>query len=140
MSTPHIIMYIRFVVPQFCDTARAEFGFFRAAYALARFKEPQYEPWYQAELARELAWFDDHLDVPDRLNFRASRHRRLWGVCWFDPSAGEHINRARYICWLLGELGLATKQIRLHRPGRIIWRDAHQVVAAPGRDMPSAFH
>lgn len=75
--------------------------------------------------------------------FRTSRHFRrrnpVYGICWFDPDAGEAINRAHYCAWLIGEGGLPVRSIHTMRQREIIWGDAHQIVAKPMEDLPRAF-
>lgn len=61
------------------------------------------------------------------LRRRRSRH----GQCWFRPQAVEHIARAHYIAWLLGEAGCFCEPVRARWPGVILYRDAYQVVAQP---------
>ena len=129
---------MRFVVPAWCDEAATEFGIFHFAYDVAR--HDRTPCWIRAELGRELAWFGRSLDVPDRLARRFRRRRTIRGVCWFRPEAGEHIARARYMGWLMSEAGCPVEQIRTRYPGEVIWRDAHQIVARPGADVPRAFH
>lgn len=96
--------------------------------------------WLRKELRGELDWFDEYLDVSDRL-WRTFRGRgTIYGVCWFRPEADEAIRRALYATWLMEEAGTPTREIRAWQPGEIMWRDPLQIVAKPPRDIPRGFH
>ena len=125
-------MYIRFVSPWRCVRARAETGLFGPAYSAAR--AASVEPWMRAEIRRSLDWFSLHLAVPWDLS-RCGRN----GVCWFRDQAGRHVSEARYLAWLIGEAGLPIAELRMDRPGTVIWQDDHQVVALPERNHPRLF-
>ncbi|MCP5076197.1 MAG: hypothetical protein GY947_23245 [Rhodobacteraceae bacterium] len=132
-------MYIRFVVPVFRRDSRAEAGIFYWAYWV-RNTDHFSERWLRDELAQELRWFDDNLPVPERLVMRFRRRNPIHGICWFCPEASEHINRARYISWLMNEAGAPVREVHAENPGQIIWRDPYQVVSKSETETPSAFH
>ena len=123
-------MFIRFISPHWDDFARTRSGFFGPAYA--RRCSAHTPDWIADELSRELRWFCDRLAVPERLAKPTGRDWRN-GDCWFRDSAAEHISRARYVCWLLGETGMPITELRARRPGTVLWRDDHQVVALADR-------
>lgn len=130
-------MYIRFVIPEWDAACRAELGIFHGVFrALHR---PSDSPdWLREELRREYDWFNAQLAIPEALHLRAGRHSWRPGICWFRPEAREHIARARYMAWLLRELGQPVREIRARRPGTVFWRDPHQVVVA-AEAVPRAF-
>lgn len=130
-------MYFRFVTATHDAHARAERGIFGDAYALAR--DERVNPWVRDALWRELRWFDDHVAVPCRLRRTFRRRGTIHGICWFRPEADEAIGRARYAGWLMTEAGVPVAEIRTADPGELIWQDAVQVVARPGRHVPVAF-
>ncbi|MDJ1006917.1 MAG: hypothetical protein QNJ13_03755 [Paracoccaceae bacterium] len=133
-------MYIRFVTQRRDTRARAEVGFFEPAAALEARCRRAGDPWQVREIGRELRWFAANLAVPDRFTVQAPRRRGARnGVCWFRDSAPEHVSRARYVAFLLGEVGIAVEELRSKRPGTILWSDRHQIVALPGRDHPRVF-
>jgi len=130
-------MYMRFVVPEWCDQAGTECGFFAEAYRIAR--DETLPDWLRDCVRAELDWFGRCLDVPRQLNRTFRRRGTVHGVCWFRPEAGEHISRARHMGWLMTEAGCPVEEIRTRYPGEVIWRDAAQIVARPGADVPRAF-
>jgi len=132
-------MYIRYVLPWRDPDSRVEAGFFRAAYDVAK-AEGRVADWIRSELRRELDWFNAELPVPQRMWRTFRRRRPIFGICWFRPEADEAIGRARYAGWLMTEAGLPVREVRVGRPGEVIWLDDYQVVAKPGPGLPVAFH
>ena len=131
-------MFIRFVSPHWDARSRSHAGFFGPAYEASR--SPRVSDWQRAELARELDWFADNLDVPHVLCVSTGHRQHRNGVCWFRDSAGDHVSRARYVAWLLGENGLPVEELHADHPGTMIWGDRHQVVALRDRRAPYAYH
>ena len=66
-----------------------------------------------------------------------SRSRRRYAqpkaVCWFKPTAHEHIARIRELQALLEICGVGTKMLRTNRPGYAVYEDEYQVAAEPFR-------
>ncbi|MBM7067783.1 hypothetical protein [Actibacterium sp. 188UL27-1] len=91
-------------------------------------------------MRRELDWFNDNLDEPNRLWLRPNRKGEQAGICWFRPTAREHIARAHYMAWLLQEMDVPIQTLRLREPGPLLWEDEHQVVAIVPRDLPRVHH
>lgn len=131
-------MYIRFVWPVRHDVCRTHPGFFFAS-AYARYPRDARD-WRVRELQAEIAWFGEHLAVPGRLRIPAGRHGPRWGVCWFRDDAAEHVSRARYVAWLLTDLGVPIEEWRSPRPGTRVWEDRHQIVALPEREPVIRVH
>ena len=100
------------------------------AYAVTR--DETLPEWLRDGMREELVWFGRRLDVPGQLTRTFRRRGTIHGVCWFRPEACEHITRARHMGWLMGEAGRPVEEIRTRHPGEVIWRDAAQVVPAPG--------
>jgi hypothetical protein len=98
------------------------------------------QEWVYRELRRELQWFDERLEVPERIFRRLGRHDFRSGICWFQPGAREHINRARYVAWLMSEQGTCVETIKTDCVGPVIWQDNHQLVAIASKAVPRAFH
>lgn len=124
-------MYIRFVTSVWSDDCRTHLGFFHAIHGARHRHGP--DDWRVRELGRQYAWFCHRLAVPDTLARKVGRHGARRGVCWFRDSAGEHVSRARYACWLIEDMGLPIRELRSDRPGTRIWQDDHQVVAITDR-------
>lgn len=138
ISGPRVIarlqfMYIRFVCAQRSTRARAEVGLFRSAYRDIDWGSAS-DCWIRDEIDRSLQWFDTYLDAPNVVT-RCGRD----GICWFRDSAARHVSEARYLARLLTEAGHPIAELRMDRPGTVIWSDAHQVVALPERDHPCLF-
>lgn len=123
-------MYIRFAQEARDPVCRVAPGLFHACHRL-----PPYDggDWRHRELSRVIHWFGDRLDTPDMLSLPAGRFGPRRGVCWFRDEAAEHVSQARYMAWLMGEIGVPLRELRAHRPGTEIWRDDFQVVVVPER-------
>ncbi len=131
-------MYIRFVVSERDVPTGVETGFFCGVSAI-KYRTHAADDWLRSEVERELGWFNENLDTPDRLTRSAGRRGNVHGVCWFRANAVEAISRARYVGWLLEEAGIAVREIRCRHPSEIIWYDDQQAVAKPARGHPRAF-
>lgn len=131
------IMYIRFAQTRRDPLCRVAPGVFQASHRLPRFDRTD---WRHHEISRLYGWFNEHLEVPDRLAARVGRHGPRYGVCWFDDGARDHISEARYLAWLLSEIGIPIEELRSPRPGVPIWQDAHQVVVIPERGAQVTIH
>ncbi|MEL6209554.1 MAG: hypothetical protein AAFR44_05105 [Pseudomonadota bacterium] len=130
-------MFTRFVIGFHSPLARAEAGFFHAAYAV---RDNGTQPaWLRQEVARQLTWYNRHLPVPGRLCREFRRRGTIWGICWFRPEAKEAIARAHYTAWLMEEGGEPVRRLMTEAPGELLWRDAMQVVTKPPKMMPRAF-
>ncbi len=129
-------MFIRFVAPDRDIRARTERGLFGPAYETRRRFTPRDAPWQVHEIHRLLIWFDRHLDAPDRFTVQQGRTKgQRNGVCWFRDSADRHVSQARYLGFLLGEMGVPIREHRAAHPGTVLWEDAQQVVALPERRL-----
>jgi hypothetical protein len=125
-------MFIRFVTANVIRQLRVEAGVFTVAYAVARESfVPEHE---RSRLAELLAWFDSNLRVPKRLtrSRRSCDHR---AICWFKPSAKEHISQMRELVWILENNLVFIRMIRARHPGYVVYEDEAQVAAEPFRDL-----
>ncbi|QJF50838.1 hypothetical protein [Roseobacter ponti] len=124
-------MFIRFETEVRDPCSRTNEGIFCAAGDVL-FDGPHATlSWQISELLRLRDWFNTHLNCPDRLWYRPGRRGEISGVCWFRDTAGDHVTRARYMAWLLNDVGCGVVERRARRPGRILWEDVHQIVASP---------
>ena len=130
-------MYIRFAQTERDPAIRAAPGVFQAAHHLPAFDR---HDWRHHEIRRLYRWFNERLDVPDRLSCRMSRYGPRHGICWFRDEAGAFVNEARYLAWLLSDVGVPVRELRSPCPGVEIWRDAAQVVVVPDRNAPITLH
>ena len=125
-------MFIRFVTANVIRQLRVEAGVFTVAYAVARESfVPEHE---RSRLAELLAWFDSNLRVPKRLtrSRRSCDHR---AICWFKPSAKEHISQMRELVWILENNLVFIRMVRARHPGYVVYEDEAQVAAEPFRDL-----
>jgi hypothetical protein len=123
-------MYIRFESTTLRDAASRGFAGIFSAYGVLRDQSEFAEGWQMQQLNEIYDWFNNHLDRPTRLNWR-SRRARVAGLCWFRAEATTHIEQARYMAWLITDLGLPIRQRISATPGRLLWHDDHQIVATP---------
>jgi hypothetical protein len=124
-------MYVRFVTAQQHSDTGVHMGIFQTRILLRAVG--QLPAWDEARLAELKAWFNDHLEKPERV----ARSRRPNGhhaaVSWFKASAHEHIAHARELAALLEQHGIPTRMLTTDRPGYIVYEDEFQVAAEPFR-------
>ncbi len=130
-------MFIRFAQTRRDPVCRVAPGVFQAFHRLPPFDR---DDWRHHEVRRLYDWFNSNLDMPGRLFIRAGRHGPRHGVCWFTDAAHEHVSEARYLAWLLNDIGVPIDELRSPRPGVPIYRDAHQIVVVPERDAAITLH
>ena len=117
-------MYIRFQTGVRCHYTGRSLGIF---YAAGQVQDRCTVPEYLTEPLRDsLVWFNNNLKVPRRDTIP----RKC--LFWFDCGNAEVLGRV----WeLIGWLRMSDVYV-IHRkcryPGKIIYRDDHQVAAIPG--------
>ena len=123
--------YIRFQTNLKCQRFPGSLGIFYAAHEFVRIKShPDYV--YQT-LETSFDWFNENLIVP-RL-----RERHWRAVFWFRSESYQFVTSIWPIVVLLNELGVHVHKVRSDTPGRIIYADAHQIAAIPGRYIPRRY-
>ena len=110
-----------------------EIGIFTAAYALQR--EGALTPPDHATLDEQLAWFERTLRLPQTVCVPRPRWGSKPAAFWFTPSATEAVARARALAALLDAHGHDIHVLRTAQPGLVLYRDEHQVLAVPFRDV-----
>ena len=131
MSLP---IYVRMVIPKKIDGFDARAGIFNAAYDLKY--RPDVDQVSLNVLLDLLAWFEDHLDEPEKF----SRTKNDWhkdftrGISWFKPTADQYIQRLWALKSHLEEWGYNIDVLKTTRPGRIVYEDEFQIVADPFSD------
>jgi hypothetical protein len=92
-------MFLRFIVDEVDQSRRVPAGVFVVAYRLRDARTPPRSD--HQDLLEVLRWFGENLDTPNRFtrSGRASGSSR--GICWFRPSAHEHIRNARELARLI---------------------------------------
>ncbi|MBV9924865.1 MAG: hypothetical protein JOZ96_07620 [Acidobacteria bacterium] len=129
-------MYLRFVTAEIDRASRVETGVFSAAYDL--YYGEELTAYEKAWLRDIFDWFDEYLKEPTRFR-RYSRSSRRTGrrsaVCWFKPTAREHLARLHEMVFVLEENGVPVRHIKSPKVGYVVYEDEHQVVAEPVADI-----
>jgi hypothetical protein len=127
--------FIRFVGAEIDPRSQVAAGLFCAASRLRRMDDfPDYEC---DALAALRDWFNVHMDSPfDHLR-RESRYQRA--ICWFKPTAREHIARARELIAILERHDVLIWTIKSRRTGYVHYEDEAQVFAEPYHDVRLLF-
>ena len=120
-------MYIRFYSGEIDAESQVSAGFFSAAYELLC---ADALPDYEYDALKELQyWFRDYLDSPfDHLPHSECYDR---AVCWFKPTAHEHLARAWEMVAILERNDIWIWTIKAPRVGYIQYEDEVQVLALP---------
>ena len=120
--------YLRFAVRQ----ASGEMvGLFQSS-ALVK-EDPGVPPAALSQARRTFRWFNRHLAVPQRLPTSA--------VCWFRADATDCVDRVRTLVEVYRLAGHTVWMLATRSPGRVVYRDDHQVAAIPHggrRPVPTA--
>ena len=127
-------MFLRFVTAEIDPDSGVEAGVFVAAYRLWYSDGlPDYEDERLGDL---IDWFNLNLRRPSRFS---KSSRRWWrpgrAICWFRPTAREHLARVHEMAGILEENGVLVRQVKSPRVGYVVYEDEHQVVAEPFADM-----
>jgi hypothetical protein len=120
-------MFIRFVSAVIDEGSQVAAGLFCASSDL---RWSQGLPDYEFEAITELRdWFNEHMASPfDHL----PRDRRYdQAVCWFKPTAREHIARAWELVAILERNDVLIWTIKAQRIGYVYYEDEVQVFARP---------
>jgi hypothetical protein len=125
-------MYIRFVIGVVDPDSGAETGIFQTLTELLDHEDiPAHT---RDELHGVRDWFRRNLKAPRRLNRSRRPHRIPKAICWFKPTAIEHIEKARSIVQALQELGVDVRMLKTNNPGYIVYQDEFQIAAEPFAD------
>ena len=122
-------MFIRFVSGEIDQDSHVFAGLFCAAYDLNG-----YVTKYEVEGLRELQkWFDINLESPLKHLPRYYSYERA--VCWFKPTAREHLARAWEMAMILERHDILIWTIKARRTGYVYYEDDAQVFAEPFNDV-----
>ncbi|SRR6266446_5543230 len=124
-------MFIRFVSCEIDERSCVSAGLFCAA---SRLRWADDLPEYEFDAMTELKnWFDVHLESPFDHLPHANRYERA--VCWFKPTAREHLARAWELITILERNDIWIWTIRSRRTGYVNYEDEVQVFARPYDDV-----
>jgi hypothetical protein len=121
-------MLVRFVTTEIDECSQVAAGIFCAAY---RLRDRDDLPYYEHEVLLDvLRWFDLYLERPWRFS-RTLRPRLRIAICWFRPSATEHIRKTWEMASVLENNDVPIRMLKTDCPGYIVYEDDYQVVAEP---------
>ena len=125
-------MFIRFVSGEIHEDSLVSAGLFIAASDLLYDPLlPEYEYFPLREL---MDWFNEHLEDPYEYRLRTAwRARRA--ICWFKPTAREHLSRAWQMAAILERNDVFIRMIKIERVGRIFYEDEAQILAEPSYNI-----
>jgi hypothetical protein len=86
-------MFIRFVSAEIDEDSLVSVGLFTAALELLY--DPVLPDYDYYPLRELMDWFNEHLKDP--FEYRMRRWRAPRAICWFKPTAHEHLSRAWYM-------------------------------------------
>ena len=122
-------MFLRFIVDELHQSSLAPAGVFVVAY---RLRDEQTLPRIDhQDLLGLLRWFAENLDTPNRFTKSGRVGGSSRGICWFRPSAHEHIRKARELARLIDRYSIWVHTIKTRHPGYVVFEDEHQIVAEP---------
>jgi hypothetical protein len=120
-------MYVRFIV--LTPGRRPAPGLFRSGFHPD--DDPALPNWIRQAAREHYAWFNVNLAVPRRFTAVSRRRHVDAGICWFKPTAREHIARARELALLIAEADHPTAMLTTRHLGQVLYRDDVQIVAKP---------
>lgn len=125
------VMFIRFVSGEIDESSHVAAGLFCAA---AELRWSDGLPDYEFDALVELRdWFNDNLKSPsDYLPTRDGYER---AICWFKPTAHEHLARAWELVAILERNDILIWTIKSRKAGYIHYEDDAQVFAEPYYDV-----
>ena len=124
--------FIRFVSGEIDEDSHVSAGLFTAAHDLL--EEPALPDDEYFALRDVMDWFNQHLKGPFRYRLRAA-WRAERAICWFKPTAQEHLSRAWEMTEILERNDVFIRTIKVERPGYILYEDEAQILAEPFADI-----
>jgi hypothetical protein len=121
-------MFMRFISGEIHEDSLVSAGLFIAASDLL--DDPLLPEYEHFQLRQLMDWFDEHLEDPYEYRLRAAwRARRA--ICWFKPTAREHLSRAWQMAAILERNNVFIRMIKRESVGRIFYEDEAQILAEP---------
>jgi hypothetical protein len=124
-------MFIRFVSSEIDEDSHVAAGLFCAASELLHTESL---PPYELEALVELRdWFKIHLESPLHHLPRTGSYELA--ICWFKPTAREHLARAWELVTILERNDVLIWTIKSRTTGRVYYEDEAQVFAVPSHEV-----
>ncbi|SRR6266404_752559 len=124
-------MFMRFVSSEVDEDSHVSAGLFCAA---SQLRSADAVPEYEFDALTELReWFNVHLESPFDHLPRTGRYERA--ICWFKPTAREHLARAWEMIAILERNDVLIWTIRSRKTGYVYYEDDAQVFAEPFDDV-----
>jgi hypothetical protein len=124
-------MFIRFVSSEIDEHSHVSAGLFCAA---SKFRWTDELPDFEFDALSEVRnWFNIHLESPFDHLPRTGRYERA--ICWFKPTAREHLARAWEMITILERNDVLIWTIRSRKTGNVYYEDEAQVFAEPFDDV-----
>ena len=122
-------MFLRFIVDEVDRSSLAPAGVFVVEY---RLREAHTLPRSDhQDLLEVLRWFGENLDTPEQFTTSGRASRLSRGICWFRPSAHDHIRKARELARVIDRHGIWVNMSKTRHPGYVVFEDEYQIVAEP---------
>ena len=126
------VMFIRFVSGEIHECSHVSTGLFQTAFELM---DDPLLPNVEYDMLRSLMdWFDKYLKGPSEYRLRAP-WRLERAICWFKPSAHEHLARAWEMAAIVERNNVFIRMIKAPKAGYILYEDEAQVFAQPFADI-----
>jgi hypothetical protein len=128
-------MYVRFIVKYYNrQTGREETGVFRAADYVRDFSEIGADE--KEDLQKLIAWFDEHLPVPEFYDDPAKRGEENHTYFWFRTSASEFLEAMNSLTAILERNGVKVEKLYAEKiPGELVFEDYCQIAVVPFEDV-----
>lgn len=123
-------MYLRFKTSFVGHYHENRNGVFQAAHFLlhSNIMCPYELQWLQDVWA----WFGTNLRAPAVYSERKVNYDV---ICWFKPSASEHLQKMYEMSLILEQYGLCVSQVTCRKPGYIVYEDKNQVAVIPFAEL-----
>jgi hypothetical protein len=126
------VMFIRFVIGNVHENSHVSAGLFTAVFDLMR--DPILPDEEYFALRELIDWFNAYLKGPFEHRLKStSRARRA--ICWFKPTAHEHLSRAWDMATILERNDVFVRMVKAQRTGYILYEDEAQILAEPFADV-----
>lgn len=125
-----IFVYIRFITEFRNEYDEIETGIFQAVGYLLRNTHLLYD-YDKTHLTEVRAWFNFHLEAPNRFSKGRRKNAAKISLSWFKSSATKHLSKMYEMKEILDRHGLFVTVIKRENPGYIVYEDDFQVSTIP---------